>query len=574
MSSSIYSSYNKRKTKQSEPIPGEAQVKNSAGGYVYELDKWARLDRFLILGSDAPTYYASAQKLTKENAAVVEACLRDDADRVIRAIVDVSDAGRAPKNDQAIFALALAASVQNPDAQGLSSESIRLAALGALQKVCRIPTHLFHFLEYLKGQRGFGRSVRTAIGDWYARWTPDQLAYEVVKYQQRDGWTHRDALRKAHAKMPAEHQAILRWLVKGETEVNFGQRRVLRNKQGLEAIYPSVLGTASLPNIIEAFEEAKTATPDQLVVLIRQHGLTREMVPSEALDNPDVWAALLDKMPLTAMIRNLGKMSAVGLLKSASTSAKQVVARLGDKDYIKKSRVHPLAVLVAMKIYAQGHGEKGKLTWTPVRQVVDALDAAFYLAFGNVEPTGKRLQLALDVSGSMTSPLMGSPLSCREACAALALVTANVEQDYVITGFTASGAHSRGGARGRFGFGECAISELSISPRQRLDDVVRYMDGLGFSGTDCALPMVWASEQKHDFDGFVVLTDSETWAGNIHPTQALREYRKQRVAEAKLVVVGMTATGFTIADPNDAGMLDVVGFDTATPQAISAFVKA
>ena len=31
------------------------------------------------------------------------------------------------------------------------------------------------------------------------------------------------------------------------------------------------------------------------------------------------------------------------------------------------------------------------------------------------------------------------------------------------------------------------------------------------------------------------------------------------------------ANGFTIADPNDAGMLDVVGFDTATPQVISDF---
>lgn len=39
----------------------------------------------------------------------------------------------------------------------------------------------------------------------------------------------------------------------------------------------------------------------------------------------------------------------------------------------------------------------------------------------------------------------------------------------------------------------------------------------------------------------------------------------------KLVVVGMVANGFSIADPNDAGMMDVVGFDTATPMLISDF---
>lgn len=37
----------------------------------------------------------------------------------------------------------------------------------------------------------------------------------------------------------------------------------------------------------------------------------------------------------------------------------------------------------------------------PSRQVVDALDAAFYASFGTVEPAGKSTMLALDVSGSM-----------------------------------------------------------------------------------------------------------------------------------------------------------------------------
>ena len=43
--------------------------------------------------------------------------------------------------------------------------------------------------------------------------------------------------------------------------------------------------------------------------------------------------------------------------------------------------------------------------------------------------------------------------------------------------------------------------------------------------------------------------------------------------DAKLVVVGMTATQFSIADPADPGMLDVVGFDAAAPEIISQFVR-
>lgn len=38
-----------------------------------------------------------------------------------------------------------------------------------------------------------------------------------------------------------------------------------------------------------------------------------------------------------------------------------------------------------------------------------------------------------------------------------------------------------------------------------------------------------------------------------------------------MVVVGMTSNGFSIADPNDAGMLDVVGFDSAAPALIADF---
>jgi hypothetical protein len=35
----------------------------------------------------------------------------------------------------------------------------------------------------------------------------------------------------------------------------------------------------------------------------------------------------------------------------------------------------------------------------------------------------------------------------------------------------------------------------------------------------------------------------------------------------------MVANKFTIADPNDVGMLDCVGFSTDTPQVIADFVR-
>jgi len=107
-----------------------------------------------------------------------------------------------------------------------------------------------------------------------------------------------------------------------------------------------------------------------------------------------------------------------------------------------------------------------------------------------------------------------------------------------------------------------------------LRDVENAISNIPFGGTNCALPMLYAMENQIPVDVFTIYTDSETWAGNIHPFQALKQYRQKMGIGAKLVVVGMTATDFSIADPSDAGMMDVVGFDTAAPAIMADFARA
>ena len=85
--------------------------------------------------------------------------------------------------------------------------------------------------------------------------------------------------------------------------------------------------------------------------------------------------------------------------------------------------------------------------------------------------------------------------------------------------------------------------------------------------------MLYAQALERKVDPFVIYTDSETWAGDVHPAQALRDYRRTSGIDARLVVVGMVSNGFSIADRADPGMLDVVGFDTATPQLVSDFAR-
>ncbi len=547
MATKAYKAVSAKRTPQSEAIPGKLMVVNSAGGFSFDVDDWKRLDRFLILGSEGGTYYIGEQKLTKDNAAGVARCIATDGVRTVNRVVEISDAGRAPKNDPALFVLAMCA--------GLGDHVTRKLALDALPKVARTGTHLFTFVEYVQQFRGWGRSLRNAVGNWYNAKTPQDLAYQVVKYQQREGWSNADLLRKAHP-IPAseEHRAIYKWVVDGF----MGEPYV------------------DVP-FIGAFEAIKKVdSVRDAVQIITDYRLPREAIPTNWLSEADVWSALLENMPMTAMIRNLATMTRVGVIAPMSAGTKKVVAELFNAERIRKSRVHPLAVLVALKTYEQGHSERGSNTWIPVAKVVDALDGAFYTSFGNVEPTGKDFMLALDVSGSMEGgAIAGMPgITPRIGSAAMSLVTSAVEENTVTTIFSSAGTNFSGTKSGRGLWGnENGISTIDISKRQRLDDVIRKLSRLPFGGTDCSLPMIYALQNKMPIDTFCVYTDNETWAGDIHPVQALQEYRQKMGIPAKLVVIGMTATEFSIADQNDAGMLDVVGFDTATPSLISDFAK-
>lgn len=524
--------FNQSKTAQSEPIPGKNQVKNSAGGYSFAVDAWTKLDRFLILGTEGGSYYATERQLTQENAQGVAECIKIDGLRTVRRIAEISDSGRAPKNDPAIFALAMASK--------LGDESTRRAAREIVSRVCRTGTHLFAFARAIEAFGGWGRGTRNAVASWYSESSIEKLMYQVVKYQQRDGWSHRDLLRLSHPKTKdPTRNTVFKWITRGDDE-NDPDRRYLEG------------------SIIHGFEWAKVTTDvNELIAIIEEFKLPHECVPTQFKNDPRVQEILLKDMGYTAMIRNLGNMTKSGLLVPLSSGTGEVIKRLGNAEAMARARIHPIQVLTALLTYKAGRGMRGNGSWTPVPSIVDALDAAFYESFKHVEPTGKRIMLALDVSGSMSGGMIAGVqgLTPRIGAAAMAMALARVEKNNVIVSF------------------QDRIVPLDISPRMSLDAVVRATSALPFGSTDCAQPMIYAKAKKLNVDAFVVLTDSETWHGNIHPCQALKDYRKFSGIPAKSVVVGMIANDFSIADPGDSGMMDVVGFDTNVPSLISDFMK-
>ncbi|EGD79772.1 SS-A/Ro ribonucleoprotein [Salpingoeca rosetta] len=629
--------------------PGQMQkqhaheVENSAGGFVFKVSDMTRALRFLILGSDSGTYYASARKLTRDNAQCLQRLLDGgQGAELVDLVRTVSVEGRAAKQDPTLFALALCAK------QG--DTATRQRAFAVLSEVCRIPTHLFMFLEFCRlfvDGKGFGRAQQRAVAAWYNGKPADKLAHAMTKYKQRNKWRHGDVLRLAHAKpADAAHNALYAYATKGKDAL------------AQAALWTEDETTRELHAFLTALHGlAAEEDVGNVVAAIGEHALVREHIPTRFLSCKRVWLAMLPGMPFTALVRNLATMSRIGLFptppededgepeqaessvlplqrrlaglrvsprynvrrnprrkcaklgsvgddgrrrhesmdddededEEARTKREEkqrkeearrkrreaaevrdritaedqqraldlVCEKLGDEAALRRARVHPFSVLLALSTYAQGQGFRSSAgEWTPHPRVIASLDRAFDASFANVAPTNERYLLALDVSGSMSVPIMNSPLTARDATAALACVTLRTEEHVDVVAF----CHE--------------LTRLDIPRTAPLQEVVETIQHRSFGRTDCALPMLYATQHKMDVDVFVVYTDSETWYGGTHPCDALRQYRAtMNKPNAKLIVVGMTSTGFTIADPRDPNMLDVVGFDANAPLLMAAFAR-
>ena len=528
-------------TEQADP----RQEKNHAGGFAFTVDSAQRVRRFLTLGVETGTFYVEQRKLQTENVTAVTKWAKARPAELVAMARDISVAGIAQRNDAAIFALTAVLA--------LGDEAGKRAAEAAFPDVVRTGTHLYTAAGFTENARGWGPVARRTFASWYLAKTPDELAYQLVKYRQRNGWTHRDVLRLAHSTRNADqaHRDLFNWATHGVTERD------------------------PLPRWIEALELARdiersgeTAAQKTLayVQLIRDYpGAPWEILPDEATAQADVWRVLIENgMPITALMRNLPRLTRLGVIAPMSEHLALVTGRLTDAELLRKGRVHPLSVLIALATYALGHSLNGESRWGTVPQVADALNDAFYLAFGTVHPADKRIMGSLDVSGSMAEPIwkpqvrldqpreLQYPFTAAQITAAMSMVQMATEPRY-----------------GAFAF-NTGIKPVDISPRMRLDDVMRRVAGLTYGGTDCSLPMVWAARNRVEVDVFQVYTDNETWAGTIHPHEALERYRQQMGINARLQVIAVAPTEFSIADPSDGGMLDVAGFGSDVPGLLAA----
>lgn len=291
-------------TPQIQPILGRTdQVRNNAGGYVFAKDLFTKAEDFLILGTTGGTYYITEDRLTVDNAGWLIQAIQADGTRVVQLITEMSTARppRAPKNRAAVFALALVFSCGDPAAVQ--------AAKAAFVRVVRTTDHLSMFFGYAKQLRGkaagqgtslvTGRALRSALASWFLAGEVDAIAWKACKARQRvtpagETFALRDALRIAHPKADtAEQRALLGWLA---GKVADGEAR-------------------SQVQAIDAFLSAQAVTTEAAAIAIAtERKVPWEFLPSGLLASPTVWEALVPHLGMTALLRNLARLTRFGVL--------------------------------------------------------------------------------------------------------------------------------------------------------------------------------------------------------------------------------------------------------------------
>jgi 60 kDa SS-A/Ro ribonucleoprotein len=522
---------NKQKnTPQNQPIPGrEAEmIQGRSGGYMFDAGIWQILRRCLLIGTAQSTYYADyadKKELTQDFIEVIKQAVAEDASRVAEEILYASD-GHSINNSAPILALVLLSMGETPAA--------KKAFLEIFSQVVRTGSHFYEWLNYTKSMRGFGKVIREAGTAWLSREDVRALAYQLLKYQQRHGFQHRDALRLFHVRPPTvDHDRLFKWAVSGW--------------EGLPEY-----NTDDVLAQIWWYEWLKRH-PEQTHEAIAQGRLTHEMCAPVGKMDKAAWQLLFNEMPIGAMLRNLGSLTQLDVLRADSReNLDRLEAVLNNKNHLRRGRIHPIDVLKALKTYKSG-GKVGRSqkTWTPVPRIVDILEKALELSFDVVEPTNKVFLHAVDISGSMSCGVVGSVgLTCCEIAATMALVTAKAEKNYEIRGFSTQ------------------FIDLGISRRDSFSSALKKASSNNFGATDASVAYDWAIKNRFKADVICFWTDNESWAGRKHPSVALKEYREKINPNVKAVYVTLTPYRISLVDPKDQQSWDLAGFDPGVPRLI------
>lgn len=509
---------------------------NLAGKDVFGITNGEKLDRFINLGTNTAQFSVKSIDYVSEykqgNFKYMADTIEEDPNVFFDMLRKYRDV-QCKKVEPLIFLLAFGATYKTGEDKYLGFRNI---VYHFLDQICKIPTTLHLFIHYCKqimqiskGTTGWNNLHKNALRSWYKQKAPLELAYLVTKYPKRHGYSTRDIFRLLHIVPECNQEHVLyKFIVNGEID----------NEHN-----------ADVGLFLEDFKNLSSPemTVDKICLLINKHKFTHEHIPNHLLNDADIWFSLIQHIPSIALLRNLNKITSIGLLRDIN--AKQFIIQ----KIMNMKNINPITLLITIKMYAIG-----TLTWKPDNEILNVLNQKFMET--PVETKNKsstRICCALDVSGSMQSSIFGADcLSAIEATTALAMLLKKRYGDNIdIMGFSNN------------------FVLLDISPEKSLIENIKNISDLPFGNTDISLPFTWAEEHQQKYDTFLVMTDNETNANTIDPIQALEKYKKTiGVDKCGLIVLATTANDISIGSSSNKNVLNIAGFNETVPLIVEEFI--
>lgn len=448
-----------------------------------------------------------------------------------------------------------------------SDKNVSKQAYLLLPKVCKTPSHLFMFHFYCKhacNLKGWPRTHRRHIAAWYTE-NPEyqndflQLARHVTKYRCRHGISHRKVIRSCHPKPPNEKfDFIFRYVAKGLKKAD-------AKYSGQVSVATRVF-SGECEDFIRDYETMKSgrASLDHVIKTIKIWRLTWEHVPATFLELPEVWKTLLlqTQMPVTALIRNLVKMTRLGILQPDSEGERMVCTKLNDPNILEQTKIHPFHVLTALAAYRRGKKEKrGKaLTWAVSDRIMQAL-YQFFLHSHALSPTEKRLLLAIDVTMEMEKPVGSSCLTTKEAAVGLAVALhQNANKAETVT------------------FGK-VTNKFEIQPQnQSAFDIESTLESIHHQTAEETVkpnyssPFMHAKQKSEGYDGLILLTSQVNAEEATTIRNSFQEYKKENNPQAKCVIITYCHSEH-VGSENDSDILEVEGVDSCAAKDMMDFIN-
>ena len=459
------------------PRVPKADTANEAAAAAYQRSPEAALALYAATGCLNSTFYADAQQQLDQ---VLALCAAVEPEFVARTALYARR--HAHMKDMPALLVAYLAS-----RDGALAEKI-------FHRVIDNGRMLRNFVQMLRsgelGRKSLGTRPRRLVREWLDRATTEQLMSAAIGERP----SLADIVRMVHPRpLDASREALYAWL--------------------LDKPYKA----EALPAMVQAYEAFK-ADPRGAAPDLPFQYLTA--LPLEARH----WKQIAARSSWQATRMNLNTFLRKGVFEDAAM-VKQVAARLRQREAIKRARVFPYQLMVAYRAAAGNMPEA----------ISEALQDAMEVATEAVPRLSGEVVLAIDVSGSMQSPVTGyrrgatSVATCVEVAALIAACF-----------------RRRHGKTRIVPFAE-AVRAIKLNPRDSVMSQARDIARMVGGGTCVSAPLALLNQERAAPDLVVIVSDNQSWLDTRQGggTETMRQWAalKARNPKARLVCIDLQPCG-------------------------------